>query len=232
MVRIVVAGVGPGMGCSISRHLKARGNDIALISRSDFGKKLAADLGAPYRQCDLTDRGNTATALNELAEHLGGIDALVHCAGGFFGREPFLELTEEQFTRTLMNNSVSFFNTASAAVTLMKDHGGSITGISAAKNVYYNGNAAYAAGKGAIAYMARSMAAELSRYSIRVNTIAPGFIKKDDCGADGTGSGLLTGERLPSRYIAYAVESVIANDILTGQDIEVDGGVSTQIRFS
>ena len=44
MGNFIISGVGPGMGCSIAREFKSHGERIALISRSDFGRKLAEEL--------------------------------------------------------------------------------------------------------------------------------------------------------------------------------------------
>lgn len=230
MTNVIVAGVGPGMGCSISRHLVESGYKVALISRSDFGRDLAAELNCGYRKCDLNNQAETEKTLKDLTEELGGLDSLIHCAGGFYGKENLLELDYDLFLRTVMNNSGTLFNTVRAAVPLMKTNGGSVVTISAAKHVYYNGNVAYSAGKGAVSYMTRTLAAELGRFNIRVNSVAPGFISKDDCGSEPGETDLLNAERYPSSNIAHMVESLISSMITTGQVIEVDGGVSTQFR--
>ncbi len=111
----------------------------------------------------------------------------------------------------------------------MKENGGSITVIGAAKNVYYNSNPGYSAGKGAVIYMVKSLANQLARYNIRVNAVSPGFTSKDDCFKMPEYTKLLSNKRNPSYYIALAVNQIIENDIVTGQNIDVDGGKSTQI---
>ena len=76
MARIIVSGVGNGMGCNASRLLKSSGHDVAIISRGENGKKVAKDIGAHYSSCDLMNFKETANAISELSKKLGGLDAL------------------------------------------------------------------------------------------------------------------------------------------------------------
>lgn len=230
MSNVIVAGVGPGMGCSIVRLLTEKRHSVSVISRTDFGEKISKEVGAYYTRCDLSNFNETAGAIKQIATEMKGVDALVHCAGGYYSSETIDRITPEFFTKALQNNAVTLFNTVHAVVPLMIGRGGSIIAITAAKNVYYNGNAAYAAAKGAVAYMVKRLASELAPHNIRVNSIAPGFISKDDCGSPSVDNKLLKGTRYASINIALAVDSLISNPIITGQDLEVDGGVSTQIR--
>ena len=98
--------------------------------------------------------------------------------------------------------------------------------------VYYNSNPGYSAGKGAIVYMVRTFAKDLARFNIRVNSVAPGFIQKNDCKPPMNKARLLGLERYPSAAIGKIVYSIATNSIITGQNIEADGGVSVQIPSS
>ncbi|MEM3676391.1 MAG: SDR family oxidoreductase [Thermoplasmataceae archaeon] len=229
MLRVIVAGVGPGMGCSIAKILRSRSYDVSIISRSEFGEKLAGELGAHYKRCDLTNFAEVRECIGELAGKMGGVDALVHCAGGFYSKEKLEQVTSDFLHKAIQNNVETLFNTVQAVFPFMKKNGGSIVAITAAKNVYLNGNVAYAAAKGSVAYLVRKLAAELAPNNIRVNSIAPGFISKDDCGTLPADRILLRKDRYPSISIAMAVDHLLSNPIITGQDIEVDGGVSTQV---
>ena len=232
MGNFIISGVGPGMGCSITREFHSHNMSIGIISRSDFGIKLSKDLGCIHRKVDLKDFKSTQIAVDELADELGGLDGVVHCAGGFFSMCGILDTGPEQFREALENNSLTYFNIAKSSVKhLMKD-GGSITAISAARNVYYGSNPGYSAGKGSIVYMTRTLARDLARFNIRVNCVAPGFIRKDDCGSSHHNVKLLGMERYPSSAIGKIVFEIATNDIITGQNIEADGGVSSQIPSS
>jgi len=229
MKSFIISGVGPGMGCSIAREFHSHNISIGLISRTDFGIKLSKEINCIHRKVDLKDFESTQKAIDELTGELGGLGGIVHCAGGFFSTRGIMETDPEQFREALENNSVTYFNVAKSSVKhLMKD-GGSITAISAARNVYYGSNPGYSAGKGSIVYMTRTMARDLARFNIRVNAVAPGFIRKDDCGTPPGNVKLLGSERYPSSAIGRIVFEIATNSIITGQNIEADGGVSSQV---
>lgn len=229
MKGFIISGVGPGMGCSIVREFVSHGMAVGIVSRSDFGSKLAKELGIHHAKFDLKNYEATERGISELVDKLGGIDGIVHSAGGFFSKESVLSFTNEQFREALENNAMTFFNMVKSSVPHLKEKGGSITAISAARNVYYGSNPGYSAGKGAIVHMVRTFAKDLGRFNIRVNSIAPGFIRKDDCGDLNQSVKLLGMERYPSSFIGNIVFSVATNNIMTGQNIEADGGVSSQI---
>jgi len=229
MKNFIISGVGPGMGCSIVREFVSHGVNAGIISRSDFGSKLAKELKSSYGNFDLKDYKTTEHGISKLAAELGGIDGVVHRAGGFFSKESILSFSTEQFREALENNALTFFNVVKASLSYLREKGGSITAISAARNVYYGSNPGYSAGKGSIVYMARTFAKDLARFNIRVNSIAPGFIRKDDCGDHPENVKLLGMDRYSSSSIGKIVYSVATNNIITGQDLEADGGVSSQI---
>jgi NAD(P)-dependent dehydrogenase (short-subunit alcohol dehydrogenase family) len=229
MGNFIISGIGPGMGCSIAREFKSHKMSIGLISRSDFGANLAGDIGCLHRKADLKDYRATQIAIDDLAERLGGIDGVVHCAGGFFSNKSIVETDPDQFNEALQNNAVTFFNVTKSSLNHLMKKGGSITAISAARNVYYGSNPGYSAGKGSIVYMVRTFARDLARFNIRVNSVAPGFIQKNDCGKPLNDIKLLGLERYPSEAIGRIVFSIATNSIITGQDVEADGGVSSQI---
>ena len=55
MSKIIVSGVGNGMGCNASRLLKSSGHEVAIISRGETGRNVAREIGAHYSSCDLMD---------------------------------------------------------------------------------------------------------------------------------------------------------------------------------
>ena len=229
MKNFIISGVGPGMGCSISREFHSHDVSIGIISRSDFGLKLSNELGCIHRKVDLKDFDSTGKEVDEIAEEMGGLDGVVHCAGGFFSTNGIIETSPQQFREALENNSMTYFNIARSSVKHLMKRGGSITAISAARNVYYGSNPGYSAGKGSIVYMTRTLAMDLARFNIRVNSVAPGFIRKDDCGSLQSEVKLLGMERYPSPAIGRIVFEIATNSIITGQNVEADGGVSSQI---
>ena len=229
MSRIIVSGVGPGMGCSIVRLLKKNGNEVSVISRGEQGKKIAGELGVGYRKCDLMDQKSTEEAFADLAKSMGGLDSVVHAAGGFFTIRKLASVDENLFKSALLNNAVTLYNVLKVSSGLFPDSGGSIVAISAARNVYMNSHAGYAAGKGAIEYMIRALANEFVERNIRLNAVAPGFVAKEDCGSQKSPDRLGIAIRHDASYVAEAVVSLLYNHMITGQVLEVDAGFSTMI---
>ena len=229
MARIIVSGVGNGMGCNTSRLLKSSGHDVAIISRGENGKKVAKDIGAHYSSCDLMNFKETANAISELSKKLGGLDAVVHLAGGFFGQKKLAEVDSVYFSSALSNNANTFYNVVQGAVPHFPESGGSIVVISAARSVYMNSHVGYAAGKGAIDYMVRLLANELIPRNIRVNAVSPGFIIKEKCGQGDFQELLGKSGRHDARYVSEAVRMLIENNLTTGQILEVDAGFSSRV---
>ena len=89
--------------------------------------------------------------------------------------------------------------------------------------MYYNSNPGYAAGKGAVYFMVKSLARELIKYNIKVNGVAPGFIGKND---DEIESNVELGitRRYPPDDINRTVEFLINSEMVTGEIIPVAGG--------
>ena len=229
MSRVIVSGVGKGMGCNVSRFLKASGHEVAIISRGENGRNVARDIGAHYAGCDLMDMGDTSRAVSELAKKLGGLDAVVHLAGGFFGTRKLEEVEPEYFSSALGNNASTFYNMVEAALPYLSESGGSIVAISAARNVYMNSHVGYAAGKGAVDYMVKLLAHELAGRNIRVNAVAPGVIAKENCGTPDFQEKIGKEGRHDARFVSEAVKLFIESSIATGQILEVDAGFSSMV---
>lgn len=229
MSRIIVSGVGPGMGCSISRLLRSSGNEVGIISRSDRGKKIADEIGALHVKCDLSSHSETRDAFRELSGKLGGLDGVVHLAGGFYADRLPDDVDPEYFSKALENNAGTFYNVVEAGLPLFPGTGGSIVVISASRSVYMNSHLGYAAGKGAIDYMVRLLARQLLGQNIRVNAVSPGFIAKEDCGEPVMDDQLARAGRHNARPVAEAVSTLLFNALATGQVLEVDAGFSTML---
>lgn len=229
MSRIIVSGVGTGMGCSISRYLKNSGNEIGIISRSDKGRATAEEIGASYSRCDLMKQEDVVGSFKELSSEMGGLDGLVHLAGGFYSAKKPEDVDPEYFSKALTNNAVTFYNAVEAALPLFPQTGGAIVVISAARSVFMNSHLGYAAGKGAIDYMVRHLARELYQRNIRVNAVSPGFISKESCGEPELDKKLGSTGRHNARSVSEAVGMLLFNNITTGQILEVDAGFSTML---
>ncbi len=229
MSRIIISGVGNGMGCNVSKMLKSSGHDIAIISRGETGANVAKEIGAHYASCDLMNFEETSRTVSVLSEKLGGLDAIVHLAGGFFGKKKLGEVDPSYFNSALSNNATTFYNVVKGSLQHFSDQGGSVVVISAARNVYMNSHAGYAAGKGAIDYMVKLFAHEFADRNVRVNAVSPGFISKENCGKADFQDKLAKTGRHDARYVSEAVKMLVENSLVTGQIVEVDGGFSSMV---
>lgn len=227
MSGIIISGVGKGMGCNASKLLKSSGHEIAIISRGENGRNVAEEIKAHYSSCDLMNYEETSRAVSELSQKLGGLDAVVHLAGGFFGRKKIEEVEPAYFNSALNNNATTFYNIVQASLPHFPETGGSIVVISAARNVYLNSHVGYAAGKGAIDYMVKHLAHDLVDRNVRVNAVSPGFIIKENCGNGEFPDKLGKEGRHNAGPVSEAVKMFVENSIATGQILEVDAGFSS-----
>ena len=126
---------------------------------------------------DLTKLDGIPAMIKEIAKD-GNIDILVNNAGINMKKE-FIDVTDEEFLGIIHLNVLSIFTVSKEVVKVMKDNGGgNIVNISSMASQYGIPKViAYTASKGAIEAMTRAMAVDLAQYGIRVNCVAPGFIK-------------------------------------------------------
>lgn len=230
MARIIVSGLGNGMSCTIARDLISSGHTVATVSRGSIGKSISQNLGSWHISCDLTDLPSVEAAVTGIGIKWGGIDHLVHTAGGYFKKSGIMETDPHFFRSALINNAETFYNIVRSALPWMKKNAGSITVVSAARHVFINSNPGYAAGKGAVEFMVRELARELSHVGIRVNAVAPGFISKEGCGSSAFVEGLLANGRHSASQVAMTVSFLVKNTEITGQILEVDAGFSTNFQ--
>jgi 3-oxoacyl-[acyl-carrier protein] reductase len=172
----------------------------------------------------------------------GRIDALVNTAGGVAGQvmRPVEEVPDADWREIFAVNLDGAFHFTRAAAPAMKRAGrGAIVNISSGAGRSYSltGIQAYASAKAGLIGFTRQTARELGRYGIRVNSVAPGFIRSnpaterqwDAMGADGQARLVesIALHRLGTpEEIARAVVFFVSDDaaFVTGQTISVDGG--------
>jgi NAD(P)-dependent dehydrogenase (short-subunit alcohol dehydrogenase family) len=238
----VVTGAARGLGRAIALSLARAGADIALglrDARADGG--LVAEIEALGRRAvplamDVTDLGQSRTALDRAAEELGRLDILVNNAGGGIGA-PAIEVTEDDFDSVWsLNTRSTFFLSQHAAKHLRAHGGGAIINIaSQAGLVALPDESSYCIAKAAVIHMTRVHAVEWGEYGIRVNAVAPTFIE-----TDGTAEALAdpafkadTIERIAALHrigvpseVAGAVTFLAspAASLITGQTLAIDGG--------
>ena len=246
-VRAVVTGGVSGLGLAVAEHLVKNGGKVALFDiNDDKGAEAVAALGAgsaKYFRTDVTDEANVVANVAAAKEFLGGLNVAVNCAGilgagRVLGKEAPMPLS--QFSTTVMVNLVGSFNVAKAAANLMQHNEAGTDGergviINTASVAAYEGQigqAAYAASKGGVVSMTLPMARELSRFGIRVMTIAPGIFWTPmvDGMPPAVQESLAASIPFPPRLgkpddFAGLVAYILGNTYLNGETIRLDGAV-------
>jgi NAD(P)-dependent dehydrogenase (short-subunit alcohol dehydrogenase family) len=177
--KALITGGNSGIGLATARLFVAEGAEVAITGRDQ--KTLAeavAELGSNahgYR-ADVTITEDRRKLFAELAKDLGKLD-IVFVNAGISGRTPTGTADEAIFEKVVHTNLNGAFFTVNSAAPLMNDKGSIIFNGSVHNYLGQPGVAAYAATKGGLVSMARSIAADLAERKIRVNVVSPGATK-------------------------------------------------------
>ena len=176
----IVTGGNSGLGFATAKKLCDNGVTTYIIGRTKEKTEEACKEIGPNAipvLFDLNDLAGIPAMIENLTKNTP-IDILVNNAGINLKKE-FLDVTDEEFLTIIHTNLLSVFAISKAVVKNMKENkGGSIVNISSMASQYGIPKViAYSASKGAIESMTRAMAVELAPFGIRVNCVAPGFIK-------------------------------------------------------
>lgn len=182
--RAIVTGGASGLGAATARHLRLQGAQVMILDRdATQGAQLAAEIGAGFAPVDVTDDDSAAAAIAAAHTAMGGITALINCAGiatgeRVLGRDGPHRL--ESFARTIDINLTGTFNMIRLAAAEMARNPGPERGVivntaSIAAFDGQKGQAAYAASKAGIAGMTLPLARDLATQGIRACAVAPGI---------------------------------------------------------
>jgi len=175
---VVVTGGASGIGAAIVRAFAENGARVGFLDlQREAGTRLAAELGATFVPCDLTDIAALRAALDALRAALGPAAALVNNAAND-QRFDFAQITPDEFDRTIAVNFRHVFFASQAIVPQMRELGhGSIVNMSSVS--WMRGIPlleAYASAKAAIVGLTNTLARALGPERVRVNAIAPGMV--------------------------------------------------------
>ncbi len=179
---VIVTGASSGMGWETAKFLGAQGANVVLQGRDSVRLKSIADLviGAGGQahcvEFDLEKPEGAGLVIDEAVAKFGDIHGLVLNASLFEPR-PIAETDLESLDRQWKTNVVSHYVMVKAAVPHMKPGSSIIFVASTVGLTGFPGCSAYGATKGAMASLGRNFAVEFAPLGIRVNTVAPGFVR-------------------------------------------------------
>jgi NAD(P)-dependent dehydrogenase (short-subunit alcohol dehydrogenase family) len=183
----IVTGGGRGIGLATAHTLSRAGAKVAIIDiNADAARNAARAIGEAGGRsialvCDVTNAAQVEAAFDEAASALGGIDILVNNAGTAV-RKTALDLSPEQWDSVMdLNVKATFLASRTAVRHMMRRGGGAIVNLASIMGLSGGlyPNASYQASKGAVVNLTRALALEWANEKIRVNAVAPTFVRTD-----------------------------------------------------
>ncbi len=236
----VVTGGSKGIGAAISKELAKNGVKVVVNynsnkeSAEEIVKQIEAEGGAAVAiGADVSYSEQAKRLIEETKEAFGQLDILVNNAGITRDRT-FKKLGEEDWRKVIDVNLNSVYNTTSAALTyLLESEGGRVINISSIIGQAGGfGQTNYAAAKAGLLGFTKSLALELARTGVTVNSICPGFIETEMVMAMPENVREQVISKIPARRLGHSEE--IARGVLylcqdgayiTGQELSINGGL-------
>jgi NAD(P)-dependent dehydrogenase (short-subunit alcohol dehydrogenase family) len=246
----LVTGGSSGIGRAVAELLAGQGASVVVCSVD--GAEAGAVADAMTAPADVRDAGSVLAAVQAAVDAFGALDTLVTCAGiQAYGTAA--DTDEQTWDEVFAVNVKGVFLAARAALPhLRRSARGAIVIVSSVQALATQaGVAAYAASKGALNALARSMAIDEAGYGVRVNAVCPGSVdtpmlrRSATLFSDGSEAGMLRtmdgwGRSHPLGRVAQASEvaevvSFLASprsSFVTGEDVRVDGGLLAGLAVS
>ncbi len=242
---VLVTGAGIGIGAATARAFaKAGYRTIVTDILDEEGERVAGDIvsvggDAEYRRLDVTSTPEAESVVSDVQERFGPLDCVVANAG-IAHKVPLAQLTDEKWDHTHEIDLKGVMRVCRAAAPAMRKAGrGSMIAVSSIMGVAYgwDEHVQYSAAKAGVVGLVRGLAVELARDGVRVNGIAPGYIRtaqalseEHSLGPEGLEK---AAEFIPMGRVGEPEDIAdvivfLASDAaryLTGQVVTVDGGL-------
>ncbi len=238
---VLITGAGIGIGRAAAHAFGKAGYHVIVTDVLEkAGLSVAAEIGkqAEFHKLDVRSTENVNAVIAAVEKKHGALDCIVANAG-IAHKVPLAQMTDEKWDHTLDIDLKGIFRIVRAAAPAMKAaKKGSIVAVSSIMGVAYgwDEHVHYSAAKSGVVGLVRGLAVELARDGIRVNGIAPGYIrtaqllsKEHSVGpdADKCGAYIPMGRIGEPEEIAAVIQFLASNAAryMTGQVVVVDGGL-------
>jgi NAD(P)-dependent dehydrogenase (short-subunit alcohol dehydrogenase family) len=231
---VLVTGASSGIGFALCRLLLAQDYDVAACSRNPGRLAEIEQARLSFHPLDVRDREGLARAVAHTVSRSGRIEGLVTCAA-VFKTTPFLQLDDAAWDETFAINLTGTLLACQAVLPVMRSqrHGSIVLFSSIIARTGAAKSAHYAATKGGVLGLARSLALEVAGDGIRVNVVSPGITDTPQPRANVSDEYLAArAKEIPMGRIgrpeemAEAALFLLTDDAsyVTGQDIRLTGG--------
>lgn len=239
---LLITGGGSGIGAGAARYFCEQGAKVTICGRRSHKIQEVVESAGPLCHgvvADITLAEDRRRLVKEAAEFGGGLSGLINNAGNMY-RSPLEGVAEDQLLQLFHTNVVAGMMLTQSALPYLKESRGSILFLGSVHNKRaFPGASPYAATKGALDALTKSLAAELGGHGVRVNCLVPGAVASEI----NQRAGLFTEEEAQERFrslgslhalgrigtveeVAQAMESLLLGQWTTGASMTVDGGLS------
>ncbi|WP_151736977.1 SDR family NAD(P)-dependent oxidoreductase ['Paenibacillus yunnanensis' Narsing Rao et al. 2020] len=234
----IITGGASGIGLATVKAFLDKGAKVVIADyNEEHGKAVEQELKQTYKdvvfiKVNVAEEQQVEDLVAQTVKTFGKLDVIFNNAGVGV-QKPSHELTAEEYKRVIaINQDGVFFGAKYAIREMLKTGGGSVISTSSILgSVGEPTSMPYAASKGAVNQITKSLALEYADRNIRVNAVAPGFIESGMVNKEALGEfydGLVAKHPLgrlgQPEEIAHAVVFLAENDFVTGTTLFVDGG--------
>lgn len=238
----IITGGASGIGLATVKAFLDKGAKVVIADYDEeHGKNVEQELKQTYKdivfiKTNVADEEQVQNLVAETVKQFGKLDVIFNNAGVGV-QKPSHELTDEEYQRVIsINQDGVFYGSKYAIREMLKTGGGSVISTSSILgSVGEPTSMPYAASKGAVNQITKSLALEYADRNIRVNAVAPGFVESGMVNKEALGEfydGLVAKHPLGRlgrpEEIAHAVVFLAENDFVTGTTVLVDGGYLAQ----
>jgi NAD(P)-dependent dehydrogenase (short-subunit alcohol dehydrogenase family) len=235
---MLITGAAGGMGRATVELFNEKGWIVIGVDRNEFGQSFPGD--GLFIQADISDPTQLEEIYSSVMNFTVSLDAVINNAA-LQVVKPLLETTVEEWDAVMASNLRSVFLGAKLAYPLLKNKGGgAIVNVSSVHAIATSsGVGSYAASKGGLLALTRSMAIEFAQDNIRVNAILPGAVDTpmlsahlDQIRLENLAKRTVNGRIGMPSEIAHAIYFLADDEqssFMTGQSIVVDGGATAKL---